>query len=369
MKSSITKILRFIKIYGVLRTLTKVAGRMRLPIAIWRILSLRYPIKSGMTIGIVGCGQFSYSAIAYFLTTSTKNKIAWCVDINIDAAKSLASAYGIENYSGSYSDYLHDTDLVYIASNHASHTSYAIECLKNDCDVYIEKPISTTWEQFNELIAVAKLTQRKIYVGYNRPHAPSINLIRNHITDKSKPFTLSCFITGYYIPDDHWYRDPKEGTRVCGNLGHWLDLAVHMIYWGGVAPSDVNISISYSNKETASDNFSAVICTPRGDLITLTFSSRSEPFEGVNESINFQQGNLIAKSNDHRQVQIWIDEKYIKRRFWPKNVGHKAAILQPFDNTIKRDWEELVVSTELMLVITDMVKNLETNRTHEFLNK
>ena len=64
-----------------------------------------------------------------------------------------------------------------------------------------------------------------------------------------------------------------------------------------------------------------------------------------------------------------IDEKYIKRRFWPKNVGHKAAILQPFDNTIKREWKELVVSTELMLVITDMVKNLETNRTHDFFNK
>ena len=96
--------------------------------------------------------------------------------------------------------------------------------------------------------------------------------------------------------------------------------------------------------------------------------SRSEPFEGVNESINFQQGNLIAKINDHRHIQIWVGEKYISRKFWPKNVGHKKAILQPFnENTTNfRNWDELVLSTELMLVITDMVVNIETSKSYTF---
>jgi predicted dehydrogenase len=363
---NLRKILRFISIYGIIRTLFKVAGRMRAPIPIWWLLYLRYPIKRGRRVGVIGCGQFSFSAIAYFLAASTKCRIEWCCDIDDDAAKSFASAYGLNKYSNECTQFLKDTDLVYIASNHASHTGYAIECLKAGCDVYIEKPISTTWEQFEKLLVIASETKKNIYVGYNRPHSPSINLIKQNISDNTLPFTLSCFITGHFIPEDHWYRDPKEGTRVCGNLGHWLDLAVHIIYWSGKTLESISINITYSDKITPSDNFSVALSTPRGDLISLTFSSRSEPFEGVNESINFQQGNLIAKINDHRHTQLWIDEKYKSKRYWPKNVGHKCAILQPFMESNKREWDELVVSNKLILVITDMVKNLETSNIYKF---
>jgi predicted dehydrogenase len=369
MKFGIKKVIRFIGIYGVVRTLVKVAGRLRLMLPLWRLLYLLHPVRSGVRVGIIGCGQFSYSAIAYFLSTSTNSKLLWCVDIDLNAAKSMAAAFGMKQYAEDCTSFLQDTDLVYIASNHSTHTPYAVQCMKAGCDIYIEKPISTTREQFEELLAVAQETGKKIYVGYNRPHAPSIDLIRNNVPDKSLPLSLSCFITGHLIPDGHWYRDPKEGTRVCGNLGHWLDLAVHMMSWSNEPIESVEITISYSNKNTPSDNFTAVICTPRGDLVTLTFSTRGEPFEGVNESINFQQGDLIAKINDHRHTQLWIDKKYISKRHWPKNVGHKNAILQPFVSNRKRQWLELVISTELMLVITGMVQNLDSHCEYEFVYK
>lgn len=369
MKFGINKVVRFVSIYGVVRTLVKVAGRLRLMVPLWWLLNLLHPLRSGIRVGIIGCGQFSYSAIAYFLSTSTNCKLLWCSDIDLNAAKSMAKAFGMKRYAKDCAEFLKGTDLVYIASNHATHTSYAVQCMKAGCNVYIEKPISTTREQFEELLAVVEETGKKIYVGYNRPHAPSIDLIRNNVPDKSLPFSLSCFITGHLIPEDHWYRDPKEGTRVCGNLGHWLDLAVHMMCWSSEPIETVNITITYSNKNTPSDNFSAVISTPRGDLVTLTFSARGEPFEGVNETINFQQGDLIAKINDHRYTQVWVDEKYISKRHWPKNVGHKNAILQPFDTGRNREWLELVISTELMLVVTDMVKNLESHREYKFVYK
>ncbi|MDH5523636.1 MAG: Gfo/Idh/MocA family oxidoreductase [Desulfobulbaceae bacterium] len=362
MNSGINKIVRFIKIYGLLRTVVKVAGRLRLPIPLWLLLCLAKPIKNGPTVGIIGCGQFSFSTIAYYLTTSTSCKLKWCSDINLDAARTLAVAFGIKTFSEKCQVHSVPTDLVYIASNHATHTTYAIECLNAGSDVYIEKPISTTWEQLNELLNVAKVTKRKIYVGYNRPHSPAIKMIRKYVSDHDMPFTLSCFITGHNIPENHWYRNPEEGTRVCGNLGHWLDLAVHMACWAGPDISFVDITISYSDPGTPSDNFCVTINTLRGDLVTLTFSSRSEPFEGVNESINFQQGNLIAKVNDHRITQIWVGDKYISKRHWPKNVGHKKAIMQPFDSANAREWSELVISTKIMLFVTDMVNNLETSK-------
>jgi len=368
MFSGLKKVIRFIGIYGLGRTVVKVAGRVRPLIPLWWLLSFRHPFKKGKKIGIIGCGQFSYSTTAYFLSASTDSKIVWCCDINLDAAKSMAIAFGSKRFSDKCTEFLDDTDLVYIASNHSTHASYAIECLKAGCDVYIEKPISTTWEQFEELLKIVKDTDRKVYVGYNRPHSPSVQLIKSEIKDYSVPLTLSCFITGHFIAKDHWYRNPEEGTRICGNLGHWIDLAVHMLFWSKDKSFEVDISIVYSDTNAPSDNLSVALSTASGDLINFTFSTRSEPFEGVNESINFQQGDVIAKINDHRHVQIWTGEKYISKRYWHKNAGHEKAILQPFSQELSREWEELVVSNRLMLVITDMVKNLETSRKCDLQN-
>ncbi len=369
MNSGLKKIIRFSAIYGPLRTLVKVAGRVRLPFPLKWFLSLPKPFKNGRTVGVIGCGQFPYSTIAYYLTTSSNCKLAWCCDIDLDAAKSLAKAYGIKNYSDKYNEEIHKADLVYIASNHATHTSYAIKCMQAGCDVYIEKPMSTTWEQFETLVKVANNTNRAVYVGYNRPFSPAVNTIKKYILDHSLPFTLSCFITGHYIPEDHWYRNPEEGTRVCGNLGHWLDLTIHILLWSGEKLSFIDINICYSDQKMPSDNFCVTLHSERGDLITLIFSSRSEPFEGVNESINFQQGDLIAKINDHRHTQIWVGNKYVSKQHWPKNVGHKNAILQPFNSTYKREWNEMIVSTRLVLFVTDMVNNLETCKRFELSYK
>ena len=173
---------------------------------------------------------------------------------------------------------------------------------------------------------------------------------------KDNPFSLSFFITGHFIEDNHWYRNVDEGTRICGNLGHWLDLSVHLLKLKNKNLTQLDVNISYSDPKMISENLSITLTTPEHDIIVITFSTR-EPFEGVSESINFQQGNLIAKIDDHKEMKIWNKEKYYNYKNTFKDVGHKAAILQPFQSLHSRDWEEVIVSTKLILTITDMVNS------------
>jgi hypothetical protein len=93
-----------------------------------------------------------------------------------------------------------------------------------------------------------------------------------------------------------------------------------------------------------------------GDLISIVLTSRSEPFEGINETINVQGSGIIAKIDDFRDVQIWHEEQYDRRRFSWKDVGHERAILQPFDGS-QRAWDEVRASTLLMLALLDMVRD------------
>lgn len=357
-KANLQKIIRYILIYGFGRTLVKVLGRLRPKLKIWLLLNFPHYHRTGKTIGIVGCGQHSYSSIAFFLSTSTKSKIQFALDIDKDASESFAYAYNAEDISFKYNsneDIIDIPDLVYISSNHSSHAEYAINFLKQGSDVFIEKPIAINEQQINMLSRAVNDSKNKVYVGYNRPNSPSIALIKKYATKKDLPLTLSCFITGHFIPENHWYRDSAEGTRIVANLGHWIDLSAHILFWRNFFPDQLNISISYSNIKTPSDNINVTITSDLGDLISLTFTSRSEPFEGVNETINFQQGDLIAKIDDFRTTKIWKNSFYKKVIHWPKNNGHKKTILQPFDNSKIRNWNEIEFSTRLMLYIESMV--------------
>ena len=157
-----------------------------------------------------------------------------------------------------------------------------------------------------------------------------------------------CFVVGHQLGPDHWYRRPDEGTRVCGNVGHWLDLLVHMLAWRGL-PDQLQISITAATDNEPDDNVCIAIRSDRADLFSVMLTSRSEPFEGINETINFQHGATICKIDDFRRMTLWQGANVTTHRFWPKDVGHGRAILQPFTSAPGRDWHEVELSTMLML--------------------
>ncbi len=335
-------------IYGLGKTLFKVFGRLRLKY---------FFVKSHTTadIGVIGCGQFAYATIGYCIWHRYRNRFACCFDIDKNNQHSFSKFFGLQdNLSNAYEViHHHRVKIVYIASNHASHTDYAIEALQADRVVYVEKPVSVTHEQLMRLLNTVRKTNGLIFAGYNRPFSKAIRRLRTEIEESNNPLTLSCFISGHLIEADHWYRNPEEGTRICGNVGHWLDLAIHILSWNEL-PDRWCITLAYSNQQARDDDIAITLTSKRGDLVNIVLTARSEPFEGINETINFQQNDVIAKIDDFRRMTVWKREQLKKFRFWPKDVGHNLAIIQPFSN-VHRNWREVERSTLLMLFIKDMV--------------
>jgi predicted dehydrogenase len=358
------KVIRYFTIYGFLRTVVKVAGRSRKKYL--RFFFIRLFWKRNANISLIGCGQFGFSTISYFLLKKNGNHFLECFDIDSGHQKTTADFWGYtvqpnvdKLLNNEYCQY------IYIASNHASHTDYAIKALENGKIVYIEKPISVNYQQFKSIISIARQQSQnlnKIFVGYNRPFSPAILKLNDLIIGSLLPVTLNCFVIGHFIEKGHWYRNPEEGTRICGNVGHWIDLSINLLNTRGKIPQLYIISISYSNADEIDDNISISMVTEFNDLITIIITSRSEPFEGINESIQFQSGDIIAKINDFRQMYIWNGSEKMHYRFIPKDVGHSNAINQPF-NGLHRDFTEIEVSTTIMLEIADMVRKKEILRT------
>ncbi len=369
---NISKVFRYSNIYGFRRTMIKAAGRLRNP-----IIKVLYPellIKRSKQVSLIGCGQFGFSTISFFLLKKKKNVLLDCYDTVNSNSLSTAFFYGYNSRNSSIEVIENpQCKFIYIASNHYSHTEYATKALQHNKIVYVEKPISVNWEQFSLLLNFVKEYPGKLFVGYNRPFSAAIRSLKPYLQNKKFPITLSCFVIGHLIEKDHWYRIENEGTRICGNVGHWLDLMIHLMSMRGCIPDEFEVAVAYSADKDFDDNLSITITTNFKDLVNIILTGRSEPFEGINETINLQCDNVNVKIDDFRHMTLWEGEKLIKKKFKPKDVGHEAAILQPFsDAPYKRDFFEVEVSTVLMLSITDMVRALEKNRIVkplEILNK
>jgi predicted dehydrogenase len=355
--TNIKKVFFFLQIYGLRRTLYKVIGRTRYKISL--IKRSRDP-----DIAIIGCGQFGFATIGYFISKSYGSRFLRCYDIDRSNADSFSHFYRVQNCDSLADDIFLDNrvKVVYVSSNHNSHTDYAINALHHGKTVYIEKPVSTDTDQFIRLNNVLKNGKVKVYVGYNRPFSGAVRKIRDiansYITG---PISLSCTVIGHKIASDHWYRRPEEGTRVCGNAGHWIDLFVHMLSWRGdvlSTPSFFRVTLNSGSQEERDDNFSLTMSTDKGDIFSLMLSSRSEPYEGINEQIVYQQGDVTARIFDFRAMETWVGNKRKTYKYFPKDVGHENAILQPFTESGKmRNWEEIKISTLIMLFVTQMVRD------------
>lgn len=358
------KVYRFWLIYGFSRTIIKVAGRARKKQLRFFFPGLFFTNKKKGFISLIGCGQFGFSTISYFLYNNRKGAFLDCYDTNDDNMQTTSGFWG---YKPSDVDSLiinPSCKLVYIASNHASHTDYAIKSLNSGKDVYVEKPISTDWNQFSSLLKEVTKSSNKLFVGYNRPFSKAISIVSKEIVNNQQPLSLSCFVSGHVIDKDHWYRNEEEGTRIAGNVGHWIDLMVKLLNTKGSVPDEFKICLNTANKEEPDDNITISITTNNHDIINIFITSRLEPFEGINESIDFQCGDIMVKIDDFRSMKLWKDDYYKNYKFSKKDVGHKEAINQPFRKK-EREFDELVVSTAIMLRIVDMVRSGEEKTTFE----
>ena len=68
-----------------------------------------------------------------------------------------------------------------------------------------------------------------------------------------------------------------------------------------------------------------------------------------------EANSLLQFIYDYQPLEFQKTDFQKRKRV--KNVGHKNAIMQPFIKKNRRQWEELNISTNLMLTVTDMVKN------------
>lgn len=334
----IKKALRYVSIFGPMRTLTKIKSKRHLAKKdsfdgdTW----INPKAENKGNIAIVGCGNFSFSVIAYYLKQAKLGKIKYALDIDKARAKSLAKEYKIYAATTDYATILNDSDIqmVYIASNHASHAEYAIDAIKAGKSVHIEKPHAVKEEQLQRLLsAMRDNPQAKVFLGFNRPKSPLFKKLKDKMDGETGDVMMNWFIVGHVIEDDHWYHDEEEGGRILGNLCHWSDTCIHMVGMKQAFPC----VISPVYIENPNSNLAITIAFNDGSQAGITFSSKGHTFEGVRESLNVHKGNLLANIQDFHRLSTEVIDKKNKYSSLFRDHGHKANIINSYVKSISQN--------------------------------
>lgn len=122
--------------------------------------------------GVIGTGYLG-RLHARVLTEIPDVHVAGFVEPNDAIAAEVASTLSLKRYD-SVAALAKDIDCAVVATPTTTHRDVARELLEADCDVMIEKPITATAEEAQELIDLARAKQRIIQVGHVERYNPGI---------------------------------------------------------------------------------------------------------------------------------------------------------------------------------------------------
>jgi predicted dehydrogenase len=318
------KALRYVRLYGPGRTLVKVRSQYHMARSYEQLPPEPRVPTPGKHVGLLGCGKFAFAQIAYYLSKDYGQVLRGAMDVEIARAASLFQRYDLDYYTDDAARVIEDpaVDIVFIASNHASHAEYAIAALEQGKHVHIEKPHVVSDDQLRRLCSAMRTTSGSVALGFNRPLSRIGREIHARLGSQEGAAMLSWFIAGHELDADHWYHREEEGGRILGNLCHWTDFVLRLVPSGRRYP----ILVTPTRTEQADCDIAVTYTFADGTIAAITFSAKGHTFEGVKERFAAHRGDVLLTMDDFRTLTVDIgpERHRIVQPF--RDHGHRAAL-------------------------------------------
>ena len=324
----VRKLWRYLRMYGPSRTACKARGQLHLRARYDRLPACLPVSAQGGHVGIIGCGNYAFTTIAHYLKKEKGRVLRGVMDIDPHRAASLFERYGAAYHTIDAAEVLSDPqiDLVYIASNHASHADYAVAAIEAGKAVHIEKPHVVDRAQLRRLMAAAEGAERpRIRLGFNRRWSRLGRRVISTMTEEPGTCVCNWSVVGHRLEPGHWYLRPGEGGRVLGNLCHWTDFSLQMV------PEAQRYPIRLIPGRAAASDCDIALTMVFGDdsLVAITFAE-CETFEGVRENLRVSKGEALIWLADFGQLVIERGPRKTRVRSLFRDHGHRETVLASY---------------------------------------
>jgi predicted dehydrogenase len=238
-----------------------------------------------LKIGVIGAGHLGKIHIRLIKELPDFELVGF-YDSHHETAQKVSHDFGIKFFSNP-DELIAQCDVVDIITPTLSHHTYASKALQSGKHIFIEKPITNTLEEAEELIALAQKNDLKIQVGHVERFNPAFVAAQSRI---NKPMFIEAHRLAEFNP---------RGTDV----PVVLDLMIHDI--------DVILSIVHSEVKNISTSGVSII---------------SDTPDIANARIEFENGcvaNITASRislKNMRKARIFQGDSYISVDFLKKKA-------------------------------------------------
>jgi predicted dehydrogenase len=252
--------------------------------------------------------------------------------------------------------------LVVIATAHDSHTQLTCSALKAGHRVFLEKPPTVTAEDVHRLAAAMRAYPGSVEIGFNRRYHPLVRKARSRLRQESGPTTISCVVKELRFEPDHWYFWPNQGTRITGNLCHWIDLAAYLLE-GSPLPVSVALSPRVPGSAPESDEERVLTVTfDDGSLLTVLATTRGDDIRGVQERMDIRRGRASITIEDLWKLRILSGgiERYARTGF--RDKAHTAMYRESLrrivaDKPSVYPVRDMVIVSAVQVTASDLVRS------------
>ncbi len=222
-------------------------------------------------------------------------------------------------------------EVVYIATRHDLHYPIARAAIEAGKSVFVEKPMTMTAQQGEELAKMVEQKKALLTVGFNRRFSPHAALLKRLLTRIAGPKNIIYRVNAGSLPPEHWLLDPVQGGgRILGEGVHFFDF---MSFLAAAEPTAVH-STSPAGKKR--DEAVAVVEFGDGSIGTLIYTGDGAGGAGK-ERVEVFAGGASFILDDFRSLDVWgIDSKGLKT---PKIEKGQKEQLQNFYDALRGQGE------------------------------
>jgi len=305
-------------------------------------------ITEMLKIGVLGVGHLGKIHLNCIRTIS-EYELTGFYDPDDEKSKAAVEEYGIKRFE-SIDSLIEAVDVVDIVTPTVSHYRCAVDAIKRSKHIFIEKPISSTLSEAEELIELAVEAGVKVQVGHVERFNPAFLAVKNDI---NRPMFIEAHRLAQFNP---------RGTDVPVVLDlmiHDIDIVLHTVnsevrrvHASGVnvvsdTPDIANARIEFVNGAVANLTASRISLKnmrksrffQRDAYITVDFLEKSAEVVKMDEIDTIPDdpfAMIIDLGDDKKKRRIWFDKPDIK----PNNAITEE--LKSFKDSILNNTEPVV---------------------------
>jgi len=246
-------------------------------------------INNKLRAGVIGVGYLGEFHAEKYARMDAVDLVG-VVDVNKTRAEEIAGKFGTQAYVN-YQDLLGLVDIVSIVVPTPQHFPVAIDFIENRVDLLIEKPITTTLQEADELLELAESKGVIIQVGHLERFNPAVVALQGIIVDPM-------FIESHRIS---FYKERGSEISVV------LDLMIH----------DIDIISNFVNSDIKNLHASGV------PVISDHVDIANARIEFANGCIANITASRIALKNE-RKVRLFQRDAYVSVDF----ANHSITIIR-----------------------------------------